>query len=613
MPTVPTYPGQRVGSTGVPRIQTRPEAFGGGQAIQVVDTGGASRLAEQIFDEAKQKADSTAKLEILNETVTAATDISGRISSLRMRDSLNAPDLLEEEWGKVRDTVLARAKNDTQRQQAELILADRKNALYDGAQRHMAQQMELHEDEVEKSLSQSLLSSLVEFSGSAEEREKTVMAIADLVERSGKRRGLALGVVETEKKRALSTAHSLVIDTLIAKEFDAEAEAYFKEVVESGGFFGTDEVKARQQVDVATTHALATNAVMKVWSEIGPSSLNDPVNAFDMAEAIRTALKDKPKAITAALSELNSKMSAWDAQTRQRTAVLKNELTDLILNRNATEDQVRRHPSYSLLSSEDQTPIINFARADSRRAEVERGKAEDETNLARYFDYLDTAKLADMSSEEVKALIPEIGVVLAERVASRWRGIQDAIAAGTSDRITVDRQIFDSAAHAAGYAVFGERRTTSQKAELALALNAVETAVNERLSEARAKNPRAQLSREEVTQITNRVLYAEGTLLGGGRMFGSKKDVKLAGVDPAVRAATAFIPGPEIDDGTLLNLLNMLQSRDSSVRIPRDVEPRIAFNKLPEAIQMRIQRAAAVRDLADAYTLIGEILSGAKK
>jgi hypothetical protein len=310
--------------------------------------------------------------------------------------------------------------------------------------------------------------------------------MTDTIKNFWRGRGMSSAEVDLRVNTATDALHEGVVKGLMADPATAmDGKAYFDKVSSS---ITNPKVRAalEKEVRVVSDAIEVTKGTQELWDAYGPKGPNDEVALFELEKKAREKYANDPVKQRDAISSIRNMTTAWDKQQSGRVANLTIELMDSY-QKGARNLKVL--PAYQALPSTEQVKIDTFLKneaytasiravADLNRQEqlIRLNEAKLERDTAdKYLQYSDVTKLGDMSVDEVRALLPVLGVRRTEHLL----GVRQQLEAKTGKLVVrQDQETFNRLADSAGFKPFDPTKTEKQRRELGLLKDAVDQGIS---------------------------------------------------------------------------------------------------------------------------------------
>lgn len=238
MPTAPRYPGSQIQTGALP--QTRVPvgaplaAFGGGEAVAGA-FGQARGLAQ---DELRRQAEvaNKEKHHALSLGVTAnrrqltslRADIEDQISKMQLGDALEAPDVMEDLWGKGTQSLKAGIKDQDLQFQFDQDVAGEYESLFKGTRNHVARESEKFDAAEYEGLIGNILNDTARHADDNDALVNNRSKLLEEFEARADRTDVSGQARDAARTQLLSAFHASVIRSRLAAGNDLSAEGYFK-------------------------------------------------------------------------------------------------------------------------------------------------------------------------------------------------------------------------------------------------------------------------------------------------------------------------------------------------------------------------------------------------
>lgn len=190
--------------------------------------------------------------------------------------------------------------------------------------------------------------------------------IAATIDRIAKRNGWDDKIKESKMVEAMSAMHTGIIRSMIETNRPAEAEAHFK------ANKGMMTMAAREEVGkiVKTGIVLKTadEGAEKIWGELGPKGINDPVKLFDMEKKARELFGDNPDVVKNVIGGLRERGQAFNAQQSEVNTANTNKVFEQIVA-GTPMTQIQRSASWISLPAAKQNELISLIEREGKPAQ----------------------------------------------------------------------------------------------------------------------------------------------------------------------------------------------------------------------------------------------------
>jgi hypothetical protein len=378
---------------------------------------------------------------------------------------------------------------------------------------------------------------------------------------------------------AVSATHEGVINNYLARGLDRRAQVYYEETRDQ--ILGERQTAITQKLELATTAGAGQRAADGIWQRFAPKTDSDPIELDRMEDAARAQFGDDPKVRDTTIRYLRERKAGVDAARRERDEAIAGTLWQAAAQPNVSLDAVRRLPAFTQAPGRLQAQISDYivqaaehrasrAYAETRRVEGEKEQA----GWALMWNYSRPDVLTQMSEPQILALIPDLGVDHVNRLMQQRRAL------ASSDvkvrEATIDQQLFETVADAAGLRPYQRDAPEDQRARLGQLRNAVESAVD---VEQRARN--RTLTREEKQTVMQRVVDRRVMI----DRWGTDESLPAAVVNAKDRS-NAYVPLEQISTPSLNEWVNVIRSQ-----VPRELQA--TREDIVRRYRDRIQKAHA--------------------
>jgi hypothetical protein len=627
MPIVETYGQQRIGTDPIAGTKKTaaltPDALGaqfgdtlarlGAQGLQEVQRRQAEerRRADQLAEVTAERQFNQLDSLMLHSTDRGVLNKGGR-------EPMDLREQYQKEWDEQAGEILKAARTPEQ-QLVITSLRDRRRAGFvDRYDSHASNQFAQYEQqEITATLESTVQAAADAVSLPDSDR---VGAIAEqlaiqrrTVDASAERLKLGPEAKQQLLEKLESQTHVGVVQQLLAKQRDLDAQEYFDEVKQK--ISPAQRADLEEKLANGSRDALAFKAADDVWQELAPDPTDDKTAiTLDRMEAkLRERFKNDPKAFRAAVQYVRERKQGVDDARRERKNNVDSKLWGAVAG-NATLTQIRQMPEFQLAEGPEQNRIVEFFRAEvdrnearvasrDARAERARTRAEREKEEAGWAEVLDItadpAKLRAMSPADILRKLPTLGREHTNRLLNEREKLQ-----ANDEKVrdaTIDRELFQEVASGAGldyvYKTPGTMSRT-EKATTARLQNAVETEIARMQQDARR-----QLTREEkrvvMQQIVDQKVMIDRTLL-------PDYEAIAATVEDGDRGQ-AYVPLTNVPQGVVKKMANYLRGLPSGTLT---FGPPPTDQQVVDRYKDRIQRAYARALLGGSDKEVNGILEG---
>lgn len=595
MPVVPRAQRQ-VGTAPLPGARVSPGAPAAAFGVPAsVDLSGLQRSAERVYEQERQKANQAALLDADSQAWELEKGLfhdpkTGALQS-RGKNAIDATDKAVTDYEKGIGEIGTKLSSDEQRLAFQARAQARRIALDGRLQEHVANETQRYVDEQFDTAIRSRIDEALSTFQDGANVDRLVLEQKAIVREYGKNHGWAPEVTDAKTAAAVSQTRAGVISRMLTAGDDRTATAYYAKY--KADITGSDAERIDKALEIGSTEGTALRTVDSIWNTLGPKSANDPVKVATMEDAIREQHADDPKVIKAAVAELRSRASAFNAQQNELTASNKAGVLGAF-NQGASLAELVRMPQYRALSGTDQEQVKSYVVGQSRQlseyAEAERTKK----GFAAYWFYSRPEKLSTMSENELLSLEPILGQALTGRLVEQKRTFGKS-----SDRVlsaTIDDDLFKTIAQDAGFKAYDPKLSADDKATLGHLKNTVEDAI------ARAQERTGKpLNREEKQQVMQTIIDQKVMV---DRFARGDTSATIAAMTKDERGR-AYVPLEQIPTNNVSEAVNWLRSVGAIDSQTTDAEATKTF-------QRRIERAVAAQQMGQSRAQVEAILRGAQ-
>lgn len=538
-------------STGAPS-----SAFGG--LPSAPDLSGVQRHVTAIVQEEQRRADQIAVLEADNALAEAETSLlynpkDGHLTR-KGKNAFTSPEEIGAAWEQRTSEVEQSLTTERQQIAFRERAANRWQSIHSTVQRHVAGEIQQYDNETANSALANRLDAAIRSNGEPHAVETAVVETTAIVADYGKRNGWSPEVLAEKQATAVSRIHAGVIEQMLSLGNDLDASAYFED--NKPAIAAAQLPAIEKALDQASTDGAGMRAADAIWKAMGPKGPNAPVKIASMEQALRDQLSgatqqtgivdriengiavveiedDKgelsfieipvakltgakegatvkigeatggepasPKVIRAAIAELRSRATAFNAEQAETTAANKAALLGAF-NEGAGLGAIKARPEYRALSGSEQESLSSYIEG---RQQQRSARADDELTRKQFRAYweLSGAKaLHQMTENTILALEPTLGRTLVGQLMQQKRalGTRDAAAEARVLAATIDDDLFKTVAADAGLNPYGTALSEDEKETLGRLKVGVENEIA-RIQE-KANRPITQSEKREVMQ-----------------------------------------------------------------------------------------------------------------
>lgn len=529
MPTVPVYSTSQVNPSQMPApyAQENSRIVRGmtDSADAALDVGRAlqgfgnemtrEKIAAQNQANQIQHVDYTnfAKQAGMDQTVQY-TQLQGKDAMVQKDDNGAPVNPVDTYAQKLKDALYAHADtlgNEVQKQTARQTADAIVNDFHINATQHQAREYKNYQTNVNNTTIDTATKQMALFPLQPDKTQESIAGIRSAI--AANLQGQDQSVIDEQTNKAISTAHTTAIETLLDQRDIGNAQRYFNtyknqmDPLQAG--------KVQKALEGAQAGNAAIGAVDNVWSQLGPKDYNGPVDMFAMEKKVRDLFPNNEQARNAAMAELSHRAAGFEYSARQYDASNVNAVMKNVSSGMSSAD-VMQMPEFQALPGEKQEQINTHLRA------ITSGKQRDleQDNYSTYQDIVSNPdQLAQMSNEEVQALTPQIGDRLTNKLIDARNRLNTA-AGKASAKIDIDD--FNTNVRSMGLDPTPTNKT--DKAYIGMINDRVNTLLFQ--AQAEAKRP---LTNEERNTIMKQEIARTVTI---PRFFGADQQVPVIALKP---------------------------------------------------------------------------------
>lgn len=567
LPGVRKTPGVPAGAFGVP----------GGPDLSGLQGSVASIVAEErrkAFNTKLQDADNQAaelELRTLRDPETGVLNRRGENAFKADVDFSNA-------WRKGVGEIESRLKTQEQVDAFRRLASDRYVRAASQVQAHIAGEIETHTKDVFQTGLENAQSEAITAPDSGL-RAAAIGKVRVLIDEYGSQAGWGGDMSQQRKAMAVSAIHAGVVDRMLSAGQDLAAKQYFDVVKDQ--LQGQELIKVQREVEQGSVDGAAARLAAKVWQEQGPRATNDAIKLSTMEDAIRAGGGDDQRIVKAAIAELRSRATSFNAQQAEITATNVNAVSKAFAD-GAPLARVKTMREYRALPGAKQLELQDaFTRGDD--------EVRERTGYPAFLALSNPTELIKFSDVQVQALLPSLGRQLTDRLLTMRRALGKA-----GDKIfaaSIDDDVFKEvvAETADGIDPYAKNLSADQQKKLGRLKVEILTAIDE----AQGKRDRV-LSFDEKRSIARAIADRKVMV----DRFGRDLSKAAYSQDPA----KSYIPLQQIPRDDVLEALNLMRS---SGLIPLSMSNAAALEKF----KGRIERAAGAHRAGardeDVYSILG--------
>jgi len=599
MPTVRNYSTRQVETAALPTVRrtaaATAETFGasGGAAI--------SKVGISIYEDEMLKQDQIATLEADRKLAEFENrflyDPKNGALTKRGKDAFGLPDVAEKEFKSQVDEVRKGLTTERQRVAFDRAVMARQKDINATLSRHVMTEIRRHDEaESTSGLVASRQSAVDNFRDEARIQTEVERQRAIVVDYAA-RNGLGPEYVKAKLGEQIGETHAAVIQRMLANGNDQSAKQYydkFKGDITDGRVATEIEGKLK----TAVTEGEGMRSADDAWSRLGPKRDGDPVNLDVMLDDIKSRHADNPSVLKAATQQLKERAAVHNSSQRERAEAQAGAVWRAVSN-GASLNAVRTMPEYLALPGQAQEQIRQHVVADafqrSQRGRTLANQAEEDAgkrNFAAYLKYSNADTLANMSEDQVIALLPQLGRQLTGSLMARKQSMVKS--EDTVRDASIDDALFNTVAERAGLDPFDKKKNDNDRAQLGRLKHAV---LNE--IAAQQASLRRRLHRPEKEKLMQEIVDRKVIVDRWGPDAGP---VPAAVVSPDDRSKT-YVPIDKMPAQVRTEYLNWLRSTG---RISQGVPDKVATDRF----RARIERAYGARLTGAPREDIEKILKG---
>ncbi|MDI1301949.1 MAG: hypothetical protein PSX71_08600 [bacterium] len=444
--------------------------------------------------------------------------------------------------------------NDALKQAWQAHAADLVTAFKTDAMHHGVQQWQQYQDNVSKGAIETAGQTLIQYPGDPEKIAGATQSIRDSVASLNK--GQDKSVVEQAQADAVSVAQTSVVKSLLAGQSPDLANKYFTDHADDftpAGKASLSEALAHATAGSAAISAVDSAMAKHVPQGADPTQGDTPINAVAIEADLREQFKDKPLALRAAIDEFHVRESAWKDTQNQYKAANVNSVMGMLADGKSLAT-VQQTQEWANLPGEARAQIqdhaLSRANALTARSDASAARNDKALGLQNYDKYLDVAmnpdKLAAMTPDEVKALLPVLGTSLTHNLMESRAKLNNAADLKTAK---MDADQFGSTALAFGIDTKDLTLSKEEKGNIALLKQNVDYVLTE--LQAAKKSP---LTTQEKADAMRTEMARTVTVDPG--FFSANKSVPVVQLSPEDAAHVVI---PDADRAQITSAMNSMK------------------------------------------------------
>lgn len=405
MPRVPTYGEAQVSTEALPAAR---QAFNPGpikgQGLQKVST----VLADTWQTEQKRQSEIAileADRKLSSWTTTTLHDPKTGALNRKGKDSFGLPDEVMPAFDKNVEEMEKGLTNDAQRQSFRRLASQRRGEIDQTVLRHVSGEMRNFENqELDSYIKNAHSAALANPDVASNEVERQRLAIGSY----GDRNGLGPEWFKLKFGEAASGTHLGVVDGLLARGQDQQAQAYY--TANGGQFLGEDRARAEKALEVGTMRGASQRAADSITTEYNePSAMIAAVEQIKDPK-LRDATEERVQRKIRFLADVNKKE-------------LDKAFSDAWTTVEQTGDADNVTPAvWGSLAPQQRKALEQYAKQKSRGEDV----VNDDKKWLEFLAVPDQ-KLNSMSEADLLSqYIPNFDKAHRERAMTRWGNVKDA-------------------------------------------------------------------------------------------------------------------------------------------------------------------------------------------
>lgn len=309
--------------------------------------------------------------------------------------------------------------------------------------------------------------------------------------------------VQAEQLKWGSNYHAEAVATLMNSDPGAAAK-YLS--AHRGEMDGRVHAQLTERLKASTDAAVAFGAADKIIAGAGGFADGKPVELDKLEQAARDMFKAEPDKAKAAISEIRSRVQAFNAAENERAAGNVAAVMGAF-EQGASLAVLRRMPQFMALPGDKQAQIdervtnIQNVRAGRDIQEMTRAQARLRLQgFAAYEQYSNPAALDAMSEAQITQLLPVLGNELTDSLLQKKRSIVKGDGKITA---TIDNEDFNHVAQTMGMRPYESTKSEDDKARLGELKYRVEQLINQAQlvkKGALTRDEKAELMRQEMAR-----------------------------------------------------------------------------------------------------------------
>ena len=376
------------------------------------------------------------------------------------------------------------------------------------------------------------------------------------IELRGARNGWDADVIEEQKRKAMSNAHSDVVGKMLSSKLIPDAKDYM--AAHAAEMDGKTYNALQEKVKVFDTAQAGIDMANDIWSRMGPKGMNDPVKLADMEKEVLRAFPTDPDKATATRNQIRTMTEAHNKQQAEVNADNINSVMDMVASGRSLT-QIKTTDAWMSLPGKDrlsiQEHVNNLAVQAEQRAAARESRAftrmqrddymQERKTAGAYYTYNDPAVLEGMTRNQVQALLPVLGEKHTGILLNQWDSLQNKQGKLTA---RMETEQFNSLADQFDLHPYKNNKTEEEKQRLGY----VHSRVNEAIQAVQADS-RMPLQPEQKEAIMRDVMARTVKEKTGWWIFGSEKTVPAAQATPDDNVIV-----PQADKAKIIDALKQL-------------------------------------------------------
>jgi hypothetical protein len=303
VPVVPSVQGPSVAEAPLSnaRAQGAPslEAFGGGQAVRAPDLSGLTRVAQDLHEQAFQKANQVAILGATTQLTKAATDLQVYAQQQRGENALAVPDKISSDWQNTVTAIRGSLANDAQRSMFDQHAASAWNGLYETTAEHVAAETQRLDGERTQAFLETTQDHALQNYTNPAVIDGSVARQRAALEDFGRRQGLPRDVIDHNIATQTSKTYATVVSRMLDEGNDLAAASYYATVQDK--LTGSDQEALAKPLEIGSVRgesqrqgdAIMQSATTLTDGLAQAAKLTDPRVREETEQRVRQAFSDQ--------------------------------------------------------------------------------------------------------------------------------------------------------------------------------------------------------------------------------------------------------------------------------------------------------------------------------